>query len=283
MKPIKLRIPNMYFINYTEGKCKYYLYRHIRIDKDIPFYIGIGTNDKRKYCRSKMIQNRSNHWLSIINKTEIIVEIIFESDNKEEILNKEQEFIKLYGRLDNKTGILTNYTDGGDGQNGRKQSIETINKRVLKTSKVVYQYDINGNFIKEWKSVTFVSKCLMIDKKRISACATNVLHTYFGFRWSYIKLDKLEPIQRDNSHITEEYLNKLSIAKLGKKPKNFEAFQAKRHKKVLEFENGILVKTYNSSFEADRELGLNSKTISNYLTRNSKYIKKYRNKSWKYE
>lgn len=283
MKPIKLKIPNMYFVNYTEGKCKYYLYRHTRIDKAVPFYIGVGTNIKGNYRRSRMTQKRSNHWLGIIKKTEIIVEIIFESDNKEEVLNKEQEFIKLYGRLDNKTGILTNYTDGGDGQHGVKQSIETINKRVLKNNKTVYQYDIDGNFIKKWKSVAFASTALMIDKKRISAAATGILYTYFNFRWSYIKLDKLDPIQRDNSYLTEEYLNKLSVIKKGKSPSNLESMRKSRWKPILEFENDILINEYPSAFEAERQLGLKPKVMNSYLIGKLKKIKKYANRRWEYK
>ena len=54
---------------------KYFLYRHIRLDKNEPFYIGIGT--KRNYSSFKSIyarafekeSGRNKHWKNIINKT----------------------------------------------------------------------------------------------------------------------------------------------------------------------------------------------------------------------
>ena len=42
---------------------------------------------------------------------------------------KEKEFIKLYGRIDNNTGSLCNMTDGGDGALNQFQSEETRKKR----------------------------------------------------------------------------------------------------------------------------------------------------------
>jgi len=88
----------------------YVVYRHIRLDKNQPFYIGIG-NEKRAYSK----HGRSNFWKRIVEKTDYEVEILFENLTSEQAKEKEIEFIKLYGRVDNKTGILCNMTDGGDG------------------------------------------------------------------------------------------------------------------------------------------------------------------------
>lgn len=104
--------------------CKYYLYRHIRLDKNEPFYIGIGTKNidcisfKSVYRRA-FSQKRSNKfWKNIISKTEYEVEILLESDDYEFIKKREIEFIALYGRRDLGTGILVNLTDGGEGTIG---------------------------------------------------------------------------------------------------------------------------------------------------------------------
>lgn len=68
-----------------------YLYRHIRLDKNEPFYIGIGKG-KRAYSK----KSRNIHWLNIINSTPYEVEIILENLSWEEACEKEKEFIKLY-------------------------------------------------------------------------------------------------------------------------------------------------------------------------------------------
>jgi hypothetical protein len=109
-----------------------YVYRHIRLDKNEPFYIGIGDTEKRAYIKS----NRNEYWKRI-SKKGYEVEILFTNLTWDEACKKEKEFISLYGRSNNNTGILCNLTDGGDGSVGRKPwnfgkktSQEQINKLV---------------------------------------------------------------------------------------------------------------------------------------------------------
>ena len=109
-----------------------YLYRHIRLDKNEPFYIGIGSDNQ--YIRANSKHNRNNIWKSIINKSDYIVEILLDDLTWQQACNKEIEFISLYGRKDNNTGILTNLTNGGDGSLGVIVSEETLKKRSVKLS-----------------------------------------------------------------------------------------------------------------------------------------------------
>lgn len=99
-----------------ESEGKYYLYRHIRLDKNEPFYIGIGTkqNSKDPYSRSKDCHSKNNIWKKIVAKTDYEIEIILESNDNTFIEEKEKEFIKIYGRLcENNGGILSNIQNGG--------------------------------------------------------------------------------------------------------------------------------------------------------------------------
>lgn len=99
----------------------YFLYRHIRLDTNQPFYIGIGTKyeDSNKYeaeyKRAFEVTNRSIWWKKVTNKTQYKVEILLESGDRKFIENKEIEFITLYGRKDLNKGNLVNLTDGGEG------------------------------------------------------------------------------------------------------------------------------------------------------------------------
>ena len=93
-----------------------YVYRHIRLDKNEPFYIGIGSDETFRRAKSKLGRNKI--WNDIVNKTQYEVEILFNDFTWEQAQAKEREFISLYGRIDNRTGILTNMTDGGDGAYG---------------------------------------------------------------------------------------------------------------------------------------------------------------------
>lgn len=62
------------------------------------------------------------------------------------------------------------------------------------TSRVVYQYDMDGNYIAEYPSVSEAGRCLNVDSRCIGLCA-NVAYTAsksaHGYRWSYEKLDRL--------------------------------------------------------------------------------------------
>lgn len=88
-----------------------YVYRHIRLDKNEPFYIGISKDAYRPFTK----KGRNKYWLRITNKTEYKVDILFNDLSYDEAKNKEIEFIALYGRKDSKNGTLVNMTDGGEG------------------------------------------------------------------------------------------------------------------------------------------------------------------------
>lgn len=106
---------------------KYLIYRHRRLSDGIVFYIGLGCCKSRAYSRS----GRNKYWHNIVKKHGYIIEILKFNLSKEEAVELEQFLISVYGRLDLKTGILVNMTDGGDGTN--KMSPESIEKRRQKT------------------------------------------------------------------------------------------------------------------------------------------------------
>ena len=100
-----------------------YVYRHIRLDKNEPFYIGIGKlpNYKRAYQTIK----RNGFWHNIVSKTNYEVEILFDDISWEEAEKKEIEFITLYGRKDLDNGTLVNLTNGGEGSLKRAHTEES--------------------------------------------------------------------------------------------------------------------------------------------------------------
>jgi len=208
---------------------KYYCYRHIRLDTNQPFYIGIGTKDakystfKSEYRRAFQKTNRNPIWKNIVAKAGYKVEIIFESNLKEEIKNKEIEFIFLYKRKE-ENGKLCNFTDGGDGLNrkfcdkGDKDS----------QSKKVYQFDLDGNFIKEWGSVREIERELGYFNTGISKVCSLNKGSYKNYFWSYS--------------------NVLS--------NNF-----KRYRKINQIKEGVLIKTWNKISEIEKELGIKSPNI----------------------
>lgn len=113
-----------------------YVYRHIRLDKNVPFYIGIGGDDEYKRANTKLSRNK--YWENIVNKTHFEVDILIDDIDWESACVKEKEFISLYKRRKD-GGTLCNLTLGGEGQCGmipwnfgKETSEETRKKQSLK-------------------------------------------------------------------------------------------------------------------------------------------------------
>ena len=123
-----------------------YLYRHIRLDKNEVFYIGIGSDSEGYYRRAKSNKYRNNHWNNVVNKTNYDIEILLDNLDKEKAIEKEKEFISLYGRNDLRKGTLVNMTDGGDGLKGFKHS-DIAKEKISKYQKTRTMSDETKNKI----------------------------------------------------------------------------------------------------------------------------------------
>jgi len=60
-----------------------------------------------------------------------------------------------------------------------------IERSREKKEKKVCQYDLNGNFIKEWKSLAEAERIGGFDHRGISRCATGQRKKAYGYIWRY--------------------------------------------------------------------------------------------------
>lgn len=90
-----------------------YVYKHIRLDNDEVFYIGMSKDNN--YKRSESKKHRNYHWHNIVNKVGFRIEIVYDNITIQEAAKKEIELINFYGRRDLGSGSLVNMTDGGEG------------------------------------------------------------------------------------------------------------------------------------------------------------------------
>jgi hypothetical protein len=91
-------------------------YWYLRRD-GTPYYIGKGS-ENRPYC-SQRITHRPKE------DSRIFIQYW---GSETEAFEMEKYYIKLFGRKDIKSGILRNFTDGGDGAAGTIRSLQTREK-----------------------------------------------------------------------------------------------------------------------------------------------------------
>lgn len=187
-----------------------YVYRHIRLDTNLPFYIGIGSDDKYKRAYDKYSRNR--HWKFIVNKTDILIEILMDDLTWEEACEKEKEFINLYGRTDLGKGTLVNLTDGGDGSLGVK-----IKESTRKKLSEIHKGNTNTKGRKHTEEAKIKISLSQIGRKLTDEWKNNISKGHKGKKKSQEHKNKLAEASKGNKNnlgnkYSEEARKKISEA-----------------------------------------------------------------------
>lgn len=183
-----------------------------------PFYIGKGKRNRMNQHLQPKSRSDNSIKSNIINAVEKelgelpIHYKLFENLSFEQSNEIETSLIQHFGRIDINTGILANMTDGGEGfknmtitESARNKMSEVkINMFIGKkspSSKKVIQYSLKGEFIKEWDSLSDITRETGICFKGISACCRSKCKTFKGYVWkyngtAYIPIIKAEVIER---------------------------------------------------------------------------------------
>ena len=94
------------------------VYRHIRLDSNQVFYIGMG-NKSRPYQKI----NRNEYWHFIVKKFGYKVDIVANNLTKEKALELEHQLIKFYGRII-EGGTLVNMKDDSRSEEPKIKKIK---------------------------------------------------------------------------------------------------------------------------------------------------------------
>jgi hypothetical protein len=170
-----------------------YVYRHIRLDKNQPFYIGIGKDDKLKRAFDKT--RRNNFWRNIVSKTDYEIEILLDGLTWDKACDKEKEFIFLYGRKDLGTGTLVNLTNGGEGTIGisddakRKRSERMKGKKNALGSK-------RAEELKKMQSEMMKGKKYALGKKRTEETKQRISETMSNRYWEKLYDEEFDNAKR---------------------------------------------------------------------------------------
>jgi len=202
-------------------------------DKSIR-YIGKTINPRYRKsghiteCR-KSYQNYRLNWIrSLLSKgLEPEMEIL-KICPLSDFIEYESFYIKMY-----QSDLLTNGDETGQGNVKRRKEI--IDKSIEKISKIVYQFDLNGDFIREWKSTREASRHLNISHGNISRCCSGKNRHVSIYIFKYDKNSKIDPISKPNA----------------------------QKKKVVEIDkDGLVINQWNCLMDCSRATGIDNGNIS---------------------
>lgn len=186
------------------------VYKHIRLDNNEVFYIGIGKTKKRPYSTN----NRNKYWHNIVNKCRYSIEIINDNIEWDDACEEEKYWIKFYGRKDLNEGTLVNMTDGGDGIVNLIRSdehIEKIRNASIKNKSIPPSrkgIPCNDDTKRKLREKNLGKKLSNETKLKISIASKN----------QTVESNEKRKNSLKGRIVTEETRKKLSIANKGKKP-----------------------------------------------------------------
>jgi hypothetical protein len=107
-----------------------YIYYDPRFTPAIPIYVGKGVKDRMYHhltskCHNFILTRKLNK-IKLLGLAPIIEKITENDLSHEEAAGLEMSLIAEYGRINNKTGSLCNFTDGGEGTIGYKHRNDTL-------------------------------------------------------------------------------------------------------------------------------------------------------------
>ena len=165
----------------------YKVYKHTSPSGKV--YIGITrTSVKKRWLNGKGYQKQVLFYKAILKYgwDNIEHKILFRGLSEKRAKNLEVALIRHYKNL----GISYNLTNGGEGANGL----------ISSQRKIVYQYSLDGTFIKEWSSATEIEKELHINNSNIIACCMGRYKQAKGFIWSHNFCLKIPSYKRALAH-----------------------------------------------------------------------------------
>ncbi len=210
-------------------------------EPDLIRYVGKSKNPKRRLtthrCNSKNETTYKANWIKSINGK--IGYTVLKVCRLSEFIIHETYFIKFY-----KSDKLTNSDETGQGNTKRRREI--IESSSKKISKIVYQYDLDGNFLAEFPSVREASRQLFIDHSQIvRTCNEKAKHAN-GFIFSYEKNKNIEKIKTPNAV----------------------------KKQIIELDsNGIEINRWNSLMDCSRNTKIDNGCLSRVCNNKLKHIK----------
>ena len=161
-----------------------------------PFYVGKGKGRRiheHKYPSQRKQLNIKNTFIDKIEK-ELGIEPfyvkVYENISDDRSKEIEIDIISHFGRIDLKTGILANMTEGGEGMSGRVRKESELEKMrgpngPNAKSRRINQLDKDGNLIKTWDYLRLITDELGVPGGAILKCCRGERETASYYKWEF--------------------------------------------------------------------------------------------------
>lgn len=174
-----------------------YIYALIDPRDNMVRYIGKTIHPKIRLSghlyESKKYNHYRSRWItSLLNKGLCPIFKVLKICLLSDFTFHESKFISFY-----KSDKLTNSDDSGSGNTNRKREI--IDNAIKKISKRVYQFDLNGNYIQEFKSTRDAARKMGTLHSHISRCCNGIFRHTGGYIYTYNENSKIEKVLIPNS------------------------------------------------------------------------------------
>ena len=170
------------------------VYRHRRNDNMKIFYVGATKGDFN--TRPFDSTNHNKAWNEVVKSTSYSVELVKEFSTFKEAVELENFMIDSY-RIWNDDLINgnRNHTKGSKNlmalkRKGFVRSKEDKLKQGITRGKIVYQYDLQGNFIAEHYSMKQASRMVDGCDKNVKMVCDGIYKQHKGYKFYYEKKEK---------------------------------------------------------------------------------------------